>query len=346
MTSHSSRLEELFDKYVRGIITAGEFSEFWYLVKEGQASGTLSAKLTRLWQEWAGTTAQGGGPDKLKVFSRIMEKGKEREIDFEKLRPVPLIGRWRVTAIAAAALVIVAGVYLLTGGATHAVHTTTQYAVALKTIAHPDRTRHIVLPDGSTVILHAGSTLDYPAGFPDSSREVSLKGEAYFDVRHDNKKPFIIHTGKVRTIVLGTAFNISSDSNRITVSVTGGKVRVENDRKVLAELTPNQQIVYSVPKDEVEQRTVNAQRLVTDWTKKDMVFDGDSFKIIAEVISQRYGVVISFRNPELARCRIVASFSGTEALDNVLETLCTIGNASYTRSQDNKTIEIDGKGCE
>ncbi|MDR3715152.1 MAG: FecR domain-containing protein [Puia sp.] len=345
MTFHSIRLEDLFDKYVRGTITAEEFNEFWRLVQEGQADGTLSAKLTRLWQEWADKTPQDAGPDKSKVFSRIMEKGKEREIDFEKFRPVPLIRRWRVAAAAAAVLVIAIGLYLLfTGHPDRAGHTATQYAV--QTITHPDYIRNIVLPDGSTVVLHAGSTLDYPAGFPDSSREVSLQGEAYFDVRHDNKRPFIIHTGKVRTIVLGTAFNISSDSNRVTVSVTGGKVRVENGRKVLAELAPNQQIVYNVPQDEAEQRTVNAERLVTNWTKKDMVFDGDDFGSIAETISQRYGVAIRFRNPELARCLIVASFSGTETLENVLETLCTIRNASYTRSQDDKAVEIDGKGCE
>jgi ferric-dicitrate binding protein FerR (iron transport regulator) len=246
--------------------------------------------------------------------------------------------------MAAAAVVIVSGLYLLTGRQGKRAPSTPKYAV--QTITPPAYTRQIVLPDGSTVVLHAGSTLDYPAAFPDSSREVSLKGEAYFDVRHDNKKPFIIHTGTVRTIVLGTAFNISSDSNRITVSVTGGKVRVENGRKVLAELTPNQQIVYDVPQDATQQKTVNAEQLVTNWTKQDMIFDGDTFGGIAGVISQRYGVTVRFRDPALAKCRIVASFSGTETLENVLETLCTIQNASYTRNQEDKSIEIDGKGCE
>jgi transmembrane sensor len=341
MTFDHIRLEELFDKYVRGSITAEEFNEFWQLVKEGQASGTLSAKLTTLWQEWAYKTAPGTGPDKSKVFNRIMEKGKEREIDFEKLRSSPIFPRWRVAAMVAAAVVITVAIYVLTW---RPAGTATEYAA--QTVAHPDHTRHLVLPDGSVVILHAGSTLDYPPSFPENSREVSLKGEAYFDVQHDDKKPFIIHTGAVRTIVLGTAFNISSDNNRVTVSVTGGKVRVESGRKVLAELTPNQQIVYDVPQDTAEQKTVNAEQLVTNWTKKDMDFDGDSFGRIAEVISQRYGVVIRFKNPVLAKCRIVASFSGTEALEKVLGTLCIIQNASYSRNPGNKEIEIDGKGCE
>ena len=100
MTFDHNRLEDFFDKYVRGTITAEEFNEFWRLVKDGHANGTLSAKLTRLWQEWTDITelgagaepgagtgmgsgsgwGMGSGPDKLKVFSRIMEQGKEREI--------------------------------------------------------------------------------------------------------------------------------------------------------------------------------------------------------------------------------------------------------------------------
>jgi ferric-dicitrate binding protein FerR (iron transport regulator) len=121
---------------------------------------------------------------------------------------------------------------------------------------------------------------------------------------------------------------------------------VENGKKVLAELTPNQQIVYDVPQDAAKQKTVNAEQLVTNWTKQDMIFDGDTFGSIAGVISQRYGVTIRFKNPALAKCRIVASFSGTEMLENVLETLCTIQNASYTRNEEDKSIELDGKGCE
>lgn len=343
MTINPIRLEELFDKYVRGNITAEEFTEFWRLVKEMQASDTLNTKLTTLWQEWETLAQPGSGPDKSKVFHRIMEKGREREIDFEKLRAYPVARRLRRLAAAAVVLATLAGFYLLYIRKANPVIPSPIYAAQSP---HTDYTRHIVLPDSSTVVLHAGSTLDYPAVFPDDSREVTLTGEAYFDVHHDNKKPFIIHTGKIRTVVLGTAFNISSDGNQVTVSVTGGKVRVENGKKVLAELTPNQQIVYRVPEDATEKATVNAEQLVTNWTKKDMVFDGDSFGDIAAVISKRYGVLIRFKNPELAKCLIVASFSGTETLDNVLGTLCTIRNASYNQNQENREVEIDGKGCE
>src|SRR5690606_2603405 len=66
----------------------------------------------------------------------------------------------------------------------------------------------LLLPDGSTVLLNNNSSLDFPQQFTGDTREVILKGEAYFDIKPDASRPFIIHTGKVKTRVLGTAFNI------------------------------------------------------------------------------------------------------------------------------------------
>src|SRR5207248_3097180 len=99
-------------------------------------------------------------------------------------------------------------------------------------------TRHIVLPDSSTVVLHAGSRLLFPEAFSVNTREVTLVGEAYFDIVHREAQPFIIHTGQLKTTVLGTAFNIRAydSSQEVMVSVTKGRVRVESGNQVLAEL--------------------------------------------------------------------------------------------------------------
>jgi transmembrane sensor len=343
MPENPRRLQELFDKYVRSAITPEELTEFWRLIREFQGTETLGAELTSLWQQWETMPQPVPHPDRSGVFDRIMEKGREREIDFEKLRIRPWTRWTRTLAVAAAMAAVVAGIYLLSNDKRRqAVYP----APAAPHMTPPAYTRNIVLPDGSTVVLHAGSTLDYPKAFSDDSREVTLQGQAYFDVRHDDKKPFIIHTGKVFTTVLGTAFNISADSNKVTVSVTGGKVRVEDGKKVLAVLVPNQQIVYKLSEQTTEEMTVNAERLVTDWTKLDMNFDGSSFGEIAGIVSKRYGIKIRFRNPDLSKCLIVASFSGTETLENVMEMLCTIRNASYTHDKENNEIVIDGKGCE
>lgn len=206
--------------------------------------------------------------------------------------------------------------------------------------------RHITLPDGTRVVLQANSQLDYPEKFMGNAREVVLSGEAYFDVAEDKRKPFIIYTGRVHTTVLGTALNIRAlpDDRKITVSVTTGKVKVEDDRRLLAVLTPNQQVTYLPVTAAVSKDTVNAISLVTDWTKHDMVFDGQSFEEVAVLVGRRYGVEIRFKNEGLKKCTIKAFFDGTETLENVLNVLCIISNAHRSMS-DGRTVLLDGEGC-
>jgi len=212
-----------------------------------------------------------------------------------------------------------------------------QAVFAKAVLVSPDRAtsyiRHLTLPDGTSVILKSGSTLHFPEEFRGRTREVILSGEAYFDVKHMNSKPFIIHTGNVKTTVLGTAFDIKAwpGQKNVVVSVTRGKVRVEDDKKILAVLTVNQSINYDLRNTDAKQQTVNAEEVVNDWTKQDMVFDRTSFESIAQILSKRYGKNITISSVRLANERITSSFSGTESLEDILETLCTINaNTQYT----------------
>ena len=209
-------------------------------------------------------------------------------------------------------------------------------------------TRSVTLPDSSIVVLRANSTLEYPAQFAAGKREVRLTGEAYFDIRHDESKPFIVYSGEIKTVVLGTAFNIKAytDAKDITVSVMRGKVRVEKATKEIAVLMPDQQVTCSASAMAAvtEPSHVNAASIITDWAKQDMVFEDLSFQTTANLLSRRYAVRIDFKNAALAQCTIRAFFNGTETLDKVLKDLCLISNATYTRT-DNGKIVIDGEGC-
>src|SRR5690606_22599672 len=103
--------------------------------------------------------------------------------------------------------------------------------------------RFLTLPDGSTVVLHKGSTLELAQGFNEESRTVYLSGEAYFDVFHNPKSSFINRTGKLKTTVLGTAITIKAWVNKIdiTVNVSRGKVSIEDDEILIAVLTNDKQ---------------------------------------------------------------------------------------------------------
>ncbi len=113
------------------------------------------------------------------------------------------------------------------------------------------KTSEITLPDGTHVFLNAGSRLIYPDFFADKSREVFLAGEAFFDVKQDEKQPFVVQTTDIRVRVLGTQFNISAypSENIIETMLTSGKIRLEQNNSGIfsetTELSPGQLAAFN-----------------------------------------------------------------------------------------------------
>lgn len=202
--------------------------------------------------------------------------------------------------------------------------------------------RFITLPDSSTVILRPGSEIQYK--FDNKTRQVTLIGEGYFNIKHIISQPFIIHAGNVITTVLGTAFNIKAyKGQNVIVSVTRGKVSVQNEHsKTLAILLPNQQVEYSNITRTANLHNVKAQEVIT-WAKADMQFNDMPFDQVAEKLSRRYDMKIDFKNPGLENCLITGRFNGTESLDQVFKILTETMNCNY--KIDGQVVTVDGVGC-
>jgi len=324
----TTRIQELLEKHIAFNCNQSEQEELAKLI-ESMSDDLLKPELLKLLEQYEPTT-------------HISEKEKERKLNAIlnadkptiKLQRKSVSFNRRVVAVAASVVILFSiGLFTLKLD-----NRSSEQAMVLKApTASPDRAtsyiRHLTLPDGTSVILKSGSTLHFPEEFRGRTREVILSGEAYFDVKHMNSKPFIIHTGNVKTTVLGTAFDIKAwpGQKNVVVSVTRGKVRVEDDKKILAVLTVNQSINYDLRNTDAKQQTVNAEEVVNDWTKQDMVFDRTSFESIAQILSKRYGKDITISSLRLANEKITSSFSGTESLEDILETLCTINaNTQYT----------------
>jgi transmembrane sensor len=331
------RIYHLMQRHLAQQCNAAEQEELALLIASLRDE-ELKAELLLLWNNYD-TQKTLPGDRSQKILSAILSAQRPEEKILPKKRKVLFYARL-ITA-AAATILIFAGIYLK-----YVRSSPEPPAMVAKRITPPPQketsyVRNISLPDGSTVILHSGSTILIPKTFTGNIREITLNGEAYFDITPNKDKPFIIHTGKIKTTVLGTAFNIKAwpGEKNITVSVTRGKVKVENDKKVLAVLTADQQVKYCIADAGANQQKVKANEIVTDWTKQDMMFDGMPLESIAEVLSKRYGVNITIANPQLAKTLIVSSFSGTESLLNILDILCTINaNTKYTINDDEITI--------
>jgi transmembrane sensor len=216
-----------------------------------------------------------------------------------------------------------------------------EHTVAKKNTAH----KWVKLPDGSSVQLNQDSYLEYADSFEGKTlREVTLIGEGYFDIKHDPKHPFVIHTGKIKTTVLGTAFNISAyEANKsVVVTVTRGKVKVEDERKMLAVLTPDQQLSWNAKASSAIKLKVNAVA-VLEWKKHDLIMDDITLEEAARIIADRYAVKVQFDNEKVKACRFTAAFLNRNDITQVLKVVGEITGATLTL-KDN-LVQIDGPGC-
>jgi ferric-dicitrate binding protein FerR (iron transport regulator) len=203
----------------------------------------------------------------------------------------------------------------------------------------------IQLPDGSTVILNAGSTLEYPQSFDGPEREVTLRGEGFFDIQHDAEKPFVVHTGKVKTTVLGTAFNIKAYpyQSDITVTVTRGKVRVSDDKQIFGIVSPDQQITFNKNQELVQQKAVDSHE-ITSWVEKDIYFEDITIDQAINQLEKRFGITIDLKNHNIGSCKFTATFVREEDIEQILRILCDFNNATLLK-KGSKEFEIHGGEC-
>jgi ferric-dicitrate binding protein FerR (iron transport regulator) len=194
-------------------------------------------------------------------------------------------------------------------------------------------TRTVTLPDSSRVTLAPGTVLRAPAVFAAADRQVQLEGEAFFDVRADSLRPFIVLTRNARTRVLGTSFLVSefeTDRAAELVVVTG---RVEFGSRRMGQptvITPGQAARVSEDGALVVRSDVDtAER--TAWLQGRLVFRDVSFADAIPALERWYGVDIEVSDSTLARARLTAFFE-RQSLNEVLDLLAETLGARYERT--------------
>lgn len=194
------------------------------------------------------------------------------------------------------------------------------------------------LSDGTEVRLNADSRLEYPANFSDTTRDVFLIGEAFFDVSKDKKHPFIIHTKDINVKVVGTTFNVKAYENENlteTTLLTGAITVTLNDptRKQI-KLIPSQKLVVNnmvhnrkmVKLSKSKMNTSVGQLtyypgqttiIETSWTENKLTFKNEDFSTLARSMERWYNVEFKFENKQAQQLR----FTGIIEKENVNEAL-------------------------
>lgn len=154
--------------------------------------------------------------------------------------------------------------------------------------------KRIILPDGTSVTLNAGSYLRYPREFITDVRRIEMDGEAFFEVTRDEEKPFLIHTKDADVKVLGTSFNVKAFDmdEQLTVSVQTGKVQVDLPEAMMR-LLPDEQFVMDKTKGEFQKRNEDA-RLSTVWIKGGLYFNRTPIRTVVNELVRMYNRTIEF----------------------------------------------------
>ncbi|MCX2573153.1 FecR family protein [Pedobacter sandarakinus] len=211
--------------------------------------------------------------------------------------------------------------------------------------------KKIELCDGTSVLLNAKSSITIGKGFNDEKREVVLVGEAFFDVAHDQSKPFMVHTADFNINVLGTAFNVKAYPDEITSEATliRGSITMEavNGSGGTITLKPSQKVTFyknlptqpttklSKPVVAHPEVVINHYTLIKDttivetaWTQNHIEIYDQDFDQVKAVLEKWYNVEIKFAHPEIEKYRFTATFSN-ETLEQALSALQKAENFKY-----------------
>lgn len=287
----------------------------------------------------------GQKSDDLTKRLRFKSLPYDTESNYDRLRDrlfvpeMPLAGNispaWKWFAIAASFALLVVTSF-------HFIDLRPVELVWYETTAVPDAKTKIVLPDSSVVWLNANASLRYPRSFDTEMRKVDMSGEAFFEVRKD-EKPFIVDLGRLHIKVLGTSFNVITDKSgdEVTVTLIDGKVALYDSNDPVAPekiLAPNNQAVFSGSNGEIAISSIRPEA-VTSWITGIFRFDGNTLGEIAAELERAFHVKIHVENEQMKQKTFNAVFDGKETLDEILSILQI--SARYTMEKRRGEIYIN-----
>ena len=204
------------------------------------------------------------------------------------------------------------------------------------------RQMELILSDGTSILLNEESTLSYPGKLKRGKREVSLAGEAYFQVERAEKSPFYIYIGKWNVKVVGTSFNVKEDaSGKIEVGVVQGEVLFYEKGKLdrAISLTAGERCVYSPSTGQIQ--TTNSQSLnYLYWKTKKLTYRDESLSNVFNDLEILFKQKITISDPLILESRW-NSIHENQDLHDILDELCLYFDLEYIQKDD--TILVQSK---
>ncbi|RFS14640.1 FecR family protein [Emticicia sp. C21] len=333
-TNHSDNSEDLLGKYLAQETEAHENALIEKWLQENEENQKELKDYAFIWNKTGGFKEEKKqivdvDAAWLKVKSK-MDSPIEAKI--VSLKPTPKQSRFFTIGIAASITILLTVCIVF-----YLLKNSSPEIISLKTTHN---TLEQTLPDGSIVFLNANTTLTYPEDFNGDMREVNLSGEAFFSIKRNETKPFIIHANGSDVKVLGTSFNVRAYNKNVEVSVETGKVQFNNKKKA-ALLIAGEKATFEAEKDTIKKQAVLDKNTFAYKTKI-FIFENSSLEHIAKVLAEGYQVNISLNNNRIKSCRLTTKFDN-ETLPNALNIIAETLN--LTVSSKGEKYVIDGEGC-
>ena len=302
--------------------------------------GHASLEDMKVVKEWAGASEENAGllRRERKLFNAMILAGHSRRTDIQRMRNRRnyFIREFLKIASVIVITVSVTAVLFSIGKDNGGMY------LAMQTITVPAGQRvNLDLPDGSNVWLNAGTTMKYPVSFMKGKREVILDGEAYFEVAHNEKSPFVVRTHAMDVEVLGTKFNVEAYSAGRTfeASLMQGKVRVKSpaNGKLAVVLLPQYKTTLKDGKLVVSKiDDYNVYR----WKEGLYCFKNKPFARIMEDLERYYDLKIQLDKKSIEGVALTGKFRISDGLDYALRVLQKDVAFTYRRDKDNDVIYI------
>ena len=294
----------------------------------------MAAEFRQAWEAAPESDANPLIPDIDASFGRLMNRINKQQT------PAPVVRLWpRYAARAAAtAALLVSGWWTFQQFGNH--------EAAMITVTTGDLPKKdVALPDGSIVLLRQGSILQYPTDYSATNRQVTLSGEAYFDVKHDPDHHFWVNMPNNEKIeVLGTSFFLKPTDSTTLVMVKDGKVRFQpkpgpgNDIQVAS----HQYAVYNPNAGKLSTHSTTTFNAFA-WYQDGLAFESTPVSQVLKDIESYYGVQLKMENTQMLSCTYSSSVvKGT--VDDVLAALAEVFSFKVINPSPNSYV-LEGGTC-
>ncbi|WP_299577971.1 FecR family protein [uncultured Sunxiuqinia sp.] len=291
-----------------GDITNAERARLLQWMSQSDRNARYYTKIKDLWESSVADVAE------MAQTTQEWERFKNR---INTTRPAVLTIRRRINWSLTAAVVAIG----LLVGSLIMQNYKQKVPVYLTTIAPKGSVSQTILPDGTLIYLNAGSEIKYDVNETSKKREVFVTGEAWFDVKRNEKKPFIVHTPYYNVEVLGTQFNVKNyeAEHRVVTTLEKGSIRIlSSDHLMFKEeivLKPGEQLVFDKIHRKIQRKEHVDTHLYTSWKDNKLIFLDMLFGDLIKLLERKYDIEIEVVDQSILN----EHYTGTIRNETILE---------------------------